>query len=75
VQAEFADALGVGGRHIGGQLTAGPFGLILERDQLVREPAGPGLDLQIFFRQPVHPADTSRRLPRRAGSDVPALID
>jgi len=50
VQAEFAAAFGVRGRHVGGKLPVGPFGLILERDQLVREPAGPGLDLQIFFR-------------------------
>jgi hypothetical protein len=31
----------VGGGHVGGELPAGPFGLFLERDQLVRETAGP----------------------------------
>jgi hypothetical protein len=56
VQAQFAGPLGVPGGQIGGQLAVGGLGLLLERDELVREGAGPGLDGQVFGRQSVHPA-------------------
>ena len=42
VQAQFAGPLGLGRGHVRGQVTAGQFGLLLERDQLVGEGRGPG---------------------------------
>jgi len=49
VQAQLTGALDVPGGHVVGQVPAGGLGLLLERDELVREPAGPGLDRQVFF--------------------------
>ena len=54
VQAELEGSLGVAGGHVGRELAAGAFGRFLERDQLVGETAGPGLDLAVFFGEPVH---------------------
>jgi hypothetical protein len=48
VQAQLAGALGVPGGQVGGQFAARGLGLLLERDELVRETAGPGLDGQVF---------------------------
>jgi hypothetical protein len=49
VQAQLTGSFGVGGGQIGGKLSAGSFGLIFKRDQLVGECAGPSLDLTVLF--------------------------
>ena len=56
-QAQLAGPLGVPGGHVGGQFTAGQLGLLLERDQLVGEAAGPGLNLAVCFGEAVHPVE------------------
>jgi hypothetical protein len=48
VQPQLAGTLGVPGGHVGGQVSAGGLGLLLERDELGRETAGPSLDRQVF---------------------------